>query len=354
MTTRLLNPSELPILDHLHNPFEFLEGSKVKDHHDWSKRKEELKSLIQHYQYGFFPESPIVAAVRSGNTLTINLELGERKAAFDATISFPENQDGPFPVVIHTGQLDESVFHPRGYALIYFTPKDVALDDKSKREGAFYQLYPNTKAGNLVAWGWGYQRVIDALEAIPEIDKDQIVITGHSRFGKSALVGGIFDERVAITVPASSGLVGAGNYRYFYENEGANEKIENIVGFAPHWFTELFGEFVSEPRRLPFDQHEVLSLIAPRGLLLVEGTEDYWCNPRGTALSFTAAKKVFDFLGVSKNVAINYRPGDHPMKQEDFIAILDFADFYFQRKEVDRQFHSHPYKIETKAIPWIK
>lgn len=48
-------------------------------------------------------------------------------------------------------------------------------------------------------------RVIDYLVTLPEIDHEKIIVTGHSRGGKTALLTGALDERVAITVPNASG-----------------------------------------------------------------------------------------------------------------------------------------------------
>ena len=49
----------------------------------------------------------------------------------------------------------------------------------------------------------------DYLLTLPEVDKDKIIATGHSRGGKTALLLGAFDERVALTVPNASGGGGA-------------------------------------------------------------------------------------------------------------------------------------------------
>ena len=51
--------------------------------------------------------------------------------------------------------------------------------------------------GVLLAWGWGYHRVLDALTQVaPEIDVTRVGTIGCSRYGKAALAAGIFDERV--------------------------------------------------------------------------------------------------------------------------------------------------------------
>ena len=52
--------------------------------------------------------------------------------------------------------------------------------------------------GVLVAWAWGFHRILDALiQVAPEIDATRAGVTGCSRWGKAALAAGIFDERVS-------------------------------------------------------------------------------------------------------------------------------------------------------------
>ncbi len=52
--------------------------------------------------------------------------------------------------------------------------------------------------GVLVAWAWGFHRILDALiQVAPEIDAKRVGVTGCSRWGKAALAAGIFDERVS-------------------------------------------------------------------------------------------------------------------------------------------------------------
>jgi endo-1,4-beta-xylanase len=133
---------------------------------------------------------------------------------------------------------------------------------------------------------------------------------------------------------------------------GKCERIENITGFAPYWFTPRLREFVGQPERLPFDQHSVMALVAPRALLITSATEDDWCNPRGTQTSYEAARTVYDFLGVPEKIGIHYRPGGHDQNAEDWTALLDFADQQFEGKEVATRFDVMPYPADPAAMPW--
>ncbi len=67
-----------------------------------------------------------------------------------------------------------------------------------------------------MAWAWGVHRVIDAIEKVDRIDAKKVIVTGHSRYGKAALVAGAFDERIALTVPSHAGCAGGAPYRFIY------------------------------------------------------------------------------------------------------------------------------------------
>src|SRR5207302_10460648 len=166
-------------------------------------------------------------------------------------------------------------------------------------------------------------RVIDALEKEDRIDSKKVIVTGHSRYGKAALVAGAFDERIALTVPSHSGCAGTAPYRYIY---GKSEQLHNIVGAFPHWFRPDFNQFVGKVERLPVDQHLLLALVAPRALLATEGTQDTSINPRGAQLTYTAARKVYGFLKAGDRISIRYRPVGHIPSNDD---LLDYADHVF-------------------------
>ena len=87
--------------------------------------------------------------------------------------------------------------------------------------------------GVLTAWAWGFHRVLDGIELkVPEIDATKSGVTGCSRLGKAALAAGLFDKRIAITMPRCSGVQGAGPYRYSLSGQGEN--LENAVSTRLH------------------------------------------------------------------------------------------------------------------------
>ena len=175
-------------------------------------------------------------------------------------------------------------------------------------------------------------RAIDYLVKLDEADQDRIVFTGHSRGGKTALLAGALDERIAITVPNGSGCGGAGCYRYTEEKAESLELITHPDRFD-YWFLPRFRDFADRETRLPFDQHFLKALVAPRALLSVDAYGDLWANPRGTQRSHCGVQPVFEWLGAADKLGIYFRQGGHAQNEDDWRTLADFADKVFFDKE---------------------
>lgn len=145
----------------------------------------------------------------------------------------------------------------------------------------------------------------------PEIDSTKVGVTGCSRLGKAALAAGIFDTRITLTMPMSSGVQGLGPYRY-YTLSGQGETLDNSKQGAPWWSNKVLGDFVGQATRTPFDAHTIAAALAPRALIIDQGSSDPYVNSKGTAVVvFPAAKLVYDWLGVTPQIGIAIRSGGH-------------------------------------------
>jgi hypothetical protein len=351
--------SELPAVRSLPDPFAFASGARVQDLEDWRERRRELARLAQHYQYGTLPPPPeSVTAALHGKTLTISVAANGRRVSFDAGVSLPDGE-GPFPAFVFlVGRAPPlEAFTRRGYAALSLDTKQIAGDESPSR-GAFYTLYPDSDAGVLLAWAWAVHRVVDVARSVPELDAARIAVNGFSRWGKASLLASALDERIALTVPSSSGLSGAGPYRYFYEDPAdpstRNEKISNIVGYAPQWFTPRFSAFLPHVERLPHDQHSIMALVAPRPLLITTGTRDHWCNPRGSALALRAAQKVYAWLGATERLGSSWDDAAHECSESHVRDMLDFADVHLAGAAASRSFLTLPNEFpdDPAAHPW--
>ncbi|KAK0487296.1 hypothetical protein IW261DRAFT_1548356 [Armillaria novae-zelandiae] len=280
----LPKPGDLP------DPFTFhLTGQRVNSRVDWPARKKEIFTLVQQYLYGYYPE-------RSLETVPC--------------VTFPRggaSSSHLVPVVINLGAINNNAFLNSGVALATFDTNNVAIDSTA-RTGAFWTLYGNRDIGTLTAWAWGYHRVLDVIEqVVPEIDAKRVGVTGCSRWGKGALAAGIFDERITLIMPMPSGAEGTGPWRFY--SEPARRKRSRTFMVYPYWNNTVLGQFVNitgNSSRLPFDAHDLVSLVAPHSIIWDEGDT----NPEGVvSVVFGASKVVFNWLGVGSNVCVHVSQG---------------------------------------------
>ncbi len=269
--------------------------------------------------------------------------------------------DGPFPIIIKNDRAineipDEINLEAikRGYIMCQYVRTDLSLDDKNlqvTRSSGVFPLYPEYDWGTIAVWAWGYQLIIDYFETLDFIDIEKIVVTGHSRGGKTAFCGGIYDERIAITAPNSSGLGGTASHRYF--ELGQDEQTIGHASLAnAHWWTPEFYKLAGFESRLPYDAHFGKAMIAPQAFFNAHALQDYWANPFGTFLTFEAAKKVYKWLGVEDNIKMHWRTGGHEQGITDWLALLDFSDQYFFKKEVESRFDINPYPTVKVPVFW--
>ena len=190
--------------------------------------------------------------------------------------------------------------------------------------------------GAVSAWAWGLQRMLDALEAMPEVDATRAAVHGHSRLGKTALWAGASDPRFRMVISNESGSGGAALARRCW-----GETLLLTLGYNPHWYPERLWWWVPEDYALPVDMHELIALCAPRPVAVGSATEDTWADPHGEFLSAYHAGPVYKLLGhnevlppewpepqlcLSGDVSYHLRIGPHDQKRFDWEHYLDLAD----------------------------
>jgi hypothetical protein len=291
----------------------------------------------------------------------VQLKTGKNGSVlFSVNLFIPGMGEGPFPVII-TGDLcwgsiqnrltteGLSSLVSRGYIIAEFDRTKFCPDEDLRSKGSFSNG-KNFDSGAIVEWAWGYHRTVDYLSTLDIIDKSKISITGLSRGGKAALLAGAFDERISLVAPNCSGNSGSGPHRFI--DEGA-ESINDIETRFPYWFCSNFRNFMGNSiNRLPFDQHSLIALVAPRAYLCTNGLNDKWANPLGTAQAHLAAMEVFTALGADQKMGIFYINSGHDQNIDKWIALLDFADMVYYGKATSYDYKSIPFPDMKKAYSW--
>ena len=384
------------------DPLVMLDGTPVKTREDWfNKRRPELKALFEHYMYGKAPAAP--KTIEATVTRTDAKALGGKATLREVTLKFgpksappinlllivPNDRKGPAPVFAglsfcgnHAVLKDPLIAVPkqwiykscagaendhatdkgrgaqadvwcadllveRGYALATFYNGDIDPDTPELTDGIHPHYLPSGQTqlgpndwGTVRAWAWGLSRAVDYLTTHPDIDKTRISVVGHSRLGKTAILAGAFDERIALVVPHQSGTGGMAMNR-----DNDQETVERINRVFPHWFSDSFVPFGGNENKLPIDQHCLVALVAPRPVFDGEGDQDTWANFDGALRTLKGADKVYKFLGgrgiVGSGIVrvderftddncgdlVQYRRDEkHVLNRDYWKRILDFAD----------------------------
>jgi hypothetical protein len=308
--------SALPSNSKLPDPFMMISGTRIASKGEWQCRRAETAAQLQNYETG--KKNPTAAGAVTGsfasNRLTVNV-LGK---SFSVMITLPSGS-GPFPAVVYLdGSQLSGTIGGMGVASIAFDTNSMANQSGMRGSGSFYSITGGDgSSGALIGWAWGVSRIIDALEVTPaaKIDPKRIGVTGCSRNGKGALVVGAFDERIALTIPQESGSGGTASWRVSYAEDASfggtmnSHKVQTLdsaYGEQP-WFGTALQQFgtTANANKLPFDHHQLLGLVAPRGLLILENTDYQWLGVNSVANAAAAGRKIFQGLGVPDNIGFS-------------------------------------------------
>jgi (4-O-methyl)-D-glucuronate---lignin esterase len=393
-------PRNLPRHPTFPDPLVMLDGTKVTTKEQWvEKRRPELKALFQHYMYGAIPPATaITTKVLHEDPKAFGGKATLREVAVSALpghefrllVVIPNARKGPAACFVganfggnHTLVDDLKVALPtawmypkrpgvkdnkatedgrgkekdvwnleqsidRGYAVATFYNGDIDPDRPDVRGGVRPLLPKDLDTATIACWAWGIHRAVDYLTTLKnDINPKRIVAVGHSRLGKTALLATAFDERIALAIPHQAGCGGTAPSRAIGKEVTKAESVERINTSFPHWFNAAFKQFNDDPTRLPFDQHCLVALCAPRPVLFSNAAEDLWANPDGQFEVLKAADPVYRFLGAGgleakevpplgklspASLAYFIRAGQHSMTREDWKAFLDFADGQFAGK----------------------
>jgi hypothetical protein len=114
----------------------------------------------------------------------------------------------------------------------------------------------------------------------------------------------------------------------------------------PHCYDQNFRQYNDRDTALPFDQNEMIALIAPRPVYVASAIEDANADPEGEFAAAKAAEPVYRLLGakellpdkwpavnepVGGDIAYHVRNGGHDVKPFDWTQYLAFLDKHFSK-----------------------
>jgi hypothetical protein len=351
----------LPIIKQMPDPLTLLDGTKVTTPAQWQQRREEMKKLLEDYEYGHMPPPPgNVTAHELANKLLpdhktnyrlLHLTFGPNASlGFDLAIFTPlptatQKQSAPYPTIISLAFSTSESAAPRyqlaldrGYAVVTIPYQQLGADNPNYKKSAFFPAYPDYDWNDIAAWAWGISRAVDFLQTDPATDKTKLIATGVSRNAQAVLLAGAFDQRISLIAPVGGGMA----LRFSGKSRGGGQGIDEIVDQNTFWFGPRFPEFKGHTDQLPTDQHFLLALAAPRPFILCNALSDQYGTPNAATQTYLAAQPVYALLHAPENLALNFRPGQHGMIALDWTALLDFADLHLRNIPTTRPFHQLP------------
>ena len=332
VTGQLPDYSALMADGKLPDPFKKLDGTRITNKSEWLCRRAEIVKQLAEYIYGDkpIPAKGLVSGTVSTTSISVKVTGGMKDVSFTASVSM-NGATMPAPAILSYGAGAPA---PSGVAKITFTAIE-GSGGSGPKTGPFFDYYgSNHPAGYMVAQAWQVSRIIDVLEQNPTIiDPHHFGVTGCSRNGKGAFAGGVFDNRIALTIPCESGIGGTPALRLKEQlDPGDNSTAEwpyHAISYV-RWLSEVaLGPFAKSndaagdnTDRLPVDMHEAMALIAPRAIYIVDNPGITNLDPKSAYVTAMAGKAIFEALGVGDHFAMQGASGTHCSWRSQYDASL--------------------------------
>jgi len=281
-------------------------------------------------------ESVVVAGQYTRKLISYAVEHDERAHAY---LGIPLNVDGKAPAIVAlhgtyvhgkqrvAGLIDNPdkayLDHlcRRGYVVI--APEHFVSGHRTPPEGAyeterFYKKHPNwTAVGKFT---FEHSIAVDVLQALDEVDAQNIGALGHSLGGHGTFFLAAYDERIK----ASACNCGASFFRH-------NSRVDAWA--RNHWYVYFkhIRPDILEGKLPPIDFHEIIAMIAPRAFMDVSGLNDgNKLTQRQRILMNLNIMDVYDVEDAPQNFAFFVHGRGHSVEYESRQLIYGWMDSHLK------------------------
>ena len=123
------------------------------------------------------------------------------------------------------------------------------------------------------------------------------------------------------------------------------ENVDRIMTTLEWWFCPAYKLYANNEAAMPFDQHELIALMAPRHVYVASAQEDNWADQKGEFLATAYATPAFELYGmkglgtfehpgihqpIMTDVGYHIRAGKHDVTDYDWDRFMDFCDLHFK------------------------
>ena len=186
-----------------------------------------------------------------------------------------------------------------GYAVLAYDQS--GFGSRLTETGPFYDRYPHwSHMGRMVE---DVRTAVDALEKDSLVDPKHIYVFGYSMGATVGLYAAALDPRI-------QGVVSIAGFTPMRTDTAAKgtggvARYSNERDLMPR-----LGFFVGHEAQIPYDFHELLGLIAPRPVLVVQPQLDRDATPADVKTAVDEAKKVYALYGASDKLGFR-EPWDY-------------------------------------------
>lgn len=330
ITGEELNINELPEKD-LNNILLTSNGKEIKTVEEWETKanyiKNQIKSIV-----GDLPTYDKIQKVAMVNERAFRDNLAKAEIPIDekliAHITYPADKKNKMPVVIYLhAYLDANGYNwswgygystsvgerlaQSGFLAVEFDQFGYGLRN---RDCGIEFYAKNQKVSALGVMIQDVRKIIDAICLLDWVDKDRIMVAGYSLGGMVGLYATVFDTRIH----AVASTCGFGSMRLDVHGN-QTEGIKRYSHLRPT--IPRLGLFLGNEKRIPYDFHEVLALIAPRPVFILAPKLDQDWFHEDVEICYREAAKIFDLYGKRENIVLS-SPNDfnrYPPEYQDII-----------------------------------
>ena len=354
------------------------------------KNRDEMIKILLENEYGVLPNvdykltisppeyfrrnhSPIVDCQHSKVDFTFSTDKSTHTFRVDRVLQ-TDGKKHPLFIFMNFGAEVPNWFYPteeiceRGFNILSFDLDSVTSDDDNFDDGLSKVLLPNgqetdTTAGKLMIWAFTCMRVLDYAETLDCIDLENVAVVGHSRLGKTALLTAMLDTRFKFAFSNDSGCSGAALARgnsgvlnfvqpRYINNEPTYKNGETIADITIRFgffFCKNFFKYAKNNYPDDFDQHFLISSIAPRFCYVSSASKDYWADPNSEFFNCVASSVEYERLGLNGlvcddklpkvgdrflkgRIGYHLREGEHYLSRHDWKNFMDYIDLHKNEK----------------------
>jgi dienelactone hydrolase len=203
----------------------------------------------------------------------------------------------------------------------------------------FYKKHPNWSFVGKMIWDVG--SVIDYLLTMPEVDRLRIGSIGHSHGAYGTLFAAAFEPRISLAI-ASCGFT-------TLRSDPSPNRWSHLTALIPQ-----LGTYLPKVEEIPFDWHDICSLIAPRSLFVWYTTKDkIFPNTENLAGVFEDLKGVYGLYGAAGEMGYASAAVPHNFTGEAHRLAYGWLDARFAGTRDLRRIPNTPAAWEAQRVQII-